>query len=101
MSPRVGLSLSLCIREVILGQTPEEDILYIISNTATPESVTFSMLVSRYQRNYWSKDPQRAGELAWRLYNAGRIIQPRLLNPNYQHYITTAPPGPWIGARLT
>jgi hypothetical protein len=84
--PRVGLSLSLCVRQVLLGHLPEEDILYIVTNTAAPDKAGFSLLVSGYQRHYWRDDPERAAVIAWRLYKAGRIIQPKLLNPKYEHY---------------
>ena len=85
----IGTSLGKCLRSILLGQVSEDDVLLIITRTMTPDLEGFIVVVKQYydQGNYTSRNPYEYnlsvkpwGEveaLATRLYNSGKIHQPR------------------------
>lgn len=91
---RVGLSLSFCVSDVIAGEVREEEIDGIVAGTAagTPEEV--DELIRDYRQLYWVEDPDKGEEVARRLFEEGKVLQPRLEGrPS-----PTPVPLHWIGA---
>lgn len=75
---KVGLSLSMCVGDVIAGLIDEAEIHGIVAATAagTPEDV--DKLMADYRELYWQEDPDVAEELARTMLADGRVYQPRL-----------------------
>lgn len=75
---KIGLSLSLCIQDIIEDKVTEwPDV--IISRAKADTLAKWEYLVDQYCILYWYKNPGRAREIANALYYEGRIIQPRTL----------------------
>jgi len=73
---KVGLSLSLCVRDILRGKIKEEEVKEIIANTnASPEQ--WEGLLRDYKESYWQENPDEGEAIARRLYEAGKIKQPR------------------------
>jgi hypothetical protein len=85
----VGTSLGRCLRSILLGEVSEDDILLIITRTMSPDLEGFLIVVRQYydQGNYTSRNPyeydlsvkpwEDVETLATKLYNSGKIHQPR------------------------
>ena len=76
----VGLSLSGCISDLIKGEKYLSDVAFIIAGTRADSDALFCYLIQeRYaELMYWENDPLMAMRLAFKLYAAGRIVQPRV-----------------------
>jgi hypothetical protein len=86
----IGTSLGKCLRSVLLGEVPEDDILLIVTRTMAPDMERFIDVVKQYyeQGNYTARNPheydlsvkpwEEVEALATRLYNGGKIHQPRI-----------------------
>jgi hypothetical protein len=75
----IGLSLSLCILDVIEGKVNPNSIERIVTGTAYPSRSEFIRGInSTYCRTYWKKNPSRAFCLAVDLYDTSKLDQPRL-----------------------
>jgi len=75
-----GLSLSFCVRDIALGRVAEEDVEQIISGTHYKDDEDFAFILQQYSKSYWvwdGCDPVKAVAIAQRLYDAGKILQPR------------------------
>lgn len=77
-----GLSLSMCVADVLAGRVAEEDIHSIEAGTAARTEDDWARVVSDYQTYYWSRDPKEGAAVVARLREAGKIVQPRLSNPD-------------------
>jgi hypothetical protein len=75
---KVGLSLSLCIRDMLLQETPISDVEYIICGTAMRDEESFARVVNDYSRTYWRSSPSAGIRIAKTLWKEGRLLQPRL-----------------------
>lgn len=85
----IGTSLGRCMRSILLGEVSEDDVLLIITRTMTTDLKEFIIVVKQYynEGNYTSRNPhdyqlsvkpwEEVKELAERLYNSGKIHQPR------------------------
>ena len=85
----IGTSLGRCLRDILMGEVSEDDILLIITRTQTKDYEGFLSVVKMYYEdgNVYSKNPREydiavkpwneVEELANRLYNGGKIHQPR------------------------
>jgi len=73
---KVGLSLSLCVRDILRGKIKEEEVKEIIAGTnASPEQ--WDGLMKNYKESYWRENPEEGEAIARRLLDAGKIRQPR------------------------
>lgn len=76
----IGLSLSFCVSDILRGRKREEDVTLIIAGTAIrpndPEHLTY--VLTSYATSYWCADPEQGREIARRLWDAGKIFQPRV-----------------------
>ena len=75
---KIGLSLSLCIRDMLLNETPISDVEYIICGTAMKDEESFSRVVQHYSHTYWKSSPSAGIRIAKTLWKEGRLLQPRL-----------------------
>ena len=97
-----GLSLSLCVKDVLCKRVEQEDIYQIVSNTAFPSA---EAAYTHYSQSYWDGEwiTTETDEqyITWEkdhvmdILNSlwGRVVQPRLVDPNYQHSIAE---GHWV-----
>lgn len=77
MTKLIGLSLSGCVQDISSGKVQLEDVEKIIAQTAWKEE-DLDKCVRDYMSNYWWKNPEKAKEVFYTLWNSGRIEQPRL-----------------------
>jgi len=77
----VGLSVSCCIRDIIIGMVNDKkhNITKIVAGTkcSTPED--WNEVAAYYSRKYWKADPVRAGRILRKWLKAGIIDQPRVI----------------------
>jgi hypothetical protein len=79
MRKYTGLSLSFCISDIIRGEVYEEQVGLIISATKIDCVESYDRIRKGYCETYWRDNPREAGRIFDRLWNAGKIFQPRLL----------------------
>lgn len=84
--PLVGLSMSMCIKDVIEGRVNEEQIDFLITGT---KFATRKMLETHlegegptYTNTYWRKDPERGKALALKLWDEDKIVELRAFGFN-------------------
>jgi hypothetical protein len=85
----IGTSLGRCLRSLLLDEVSEADVLLIITRTRAKDIEAFIVIVKEYYENgnYSSRNPleydlavkpwNEVEELATRLYQDGKIHQPR------------------------
>lgn len=93
MTMKRGLSLSLCVRDIIDGRVNVEDVEVIVTNTAARDSNDWSKLMDQYCNSYWRGQSDRARRVVDLLLAADRIVQPRLNDRDYRHDISN---GVWV-----
>jgi hypothetical protein len=93
-----GRSLSNCVNDIASGAVNYADVTKIVARTAAPDKETFDKVIANYQRSAWVKHPDAAADVARRLWEDGKIDQPRLRNadPVDQHDIHSIEEGHWV-----
>lgn len=91
---KVGLSLSLCIRDILEGKVSLDEVERIVTSTKCRTPADWTWLLENYRREYWGKDPDLGEKIARQLLAAGKIEQPRMNDP----MVTSVKPkqGLWI-----
>ena len=90
----IGLSLSLCVAEILNDRVRLEDVKLIRSNILARDDAEWDYVIGSYCHSYWRRDPARAREIVQTLRETHRIQQPRLTgDPWSRHAITD---GIWI-----
>lgn len=79
---KFGRSLSLCIIDIVGGVVNIDDVEMIVASTCIRSDDEFERVIQGYSESYWSNNPEEASNIAWKLWNSGKIIQPRLTNNN-------------------
>ncbi len=86
----IGLSLGGCLRSIMAGEVAEDDVMFIVTRTNCPKFDQYIQVVEQYhtQGNPYSSNPEKyelndyplewVTDLAVRLWNAGKIHQPRI-----------------------
>lgn len=74
----IGYSLSGCIKDIAKGLVTEGDVEKLVCGIYCPDRQSFAEAVEEYSKNYWFEFIPEAKSIAWRLYDAGKIEQPRL-----------------------
>jgi len=74
----IGLSISLCIQEILEGKVKEEDVEWIIAGTSVDNLSGWAPVIKEYSETYWKKDPDEAEQILIRLISKQKILQPRL-----------------------
>jgi len=95
----VGLSLSFCIADMIVGTVAPEDVRFISTGTKAGTPEHWAQVLDDYCEIYWSKDPTKARELAEFFMNEGRLLQPRLEDQQPIRYVLEPVQykGAWLG----
>lgn len=81
MTKKIGLSMSLCVRDLLDGKMQIENVVRLITNTRAPDDNAMNQLIREYSRTYWSDRGPEARVIIDQL----EIIQPRLKKSNYLH----------------
>ena len=76
----VCLSISIGVPDIVNGIYSIEDVEYII--TGTTFKSCDDMLYACERSSYWLTNPERCKQVAMELWNAGKIIQTRMLTRN-------------------
>ena len=75
----IGLSLSMCIRDMINGKMTFGSVKCIISGTKIENDNDFAAVRDRYCKTYWAENPIMASNLLRGLYDGNMLVQPRVL----------------------
>ena len=78
---KVGFSLGRCVRDIIDDIVTYDDVAFIITGTALRDEDAIKACVEQYMyRDYYlyGLDQEQCTEVALRLFNEGKIFQPRL-----------------------
>lgn len=75
---KVGLSLSLCVQDIVHGRLTLDDVALIVSGTSCQTDDDWANLVTQYRQTYWRRYESEASEALSALLSSGRIYQPRL-----------------------
>ena len=54
----IGLSVSLCIRQIIRGDVQERDVEKIIGSTACRTREDWEYVIRAYRETYWYENPE-------------------------------------------
>ena len=96
----IGLSLGGCLTSIMRGEVSEDDVMFIVTRTNCPDFDRYIIVVEAYhkQGNPYARNPEqyelgdfpleKVTDLAVRLYNAGKIHQPRVFadaSGTYRH----------------
>lgn len=73
-----GLSVSFCIKDLIQGKVEYEDIDYIIAGTRMLNEEDVAKVSEYYEKSYWRDNPELGHDFLWRLWEDGKIFQPRV-----------------------
>jgi hypothetical protein len=83
----IGTSLGQCLRDILAGEVSESDVVMIITRTMAPDAERFLPVVEHYFYGAGGGDYDlsvdgtktlaEVNELALRLFNGGKIHQPR------------------------
>jgi hypothetical protein len=96
----IGTSLGGCLRSLLAGEVSEDEVMFIVTRTMCPTFDQYINVVEMYhkQGNPYARNPDKyelndykleeVTDLATRLWNAGRIHQPRVFvdNQSYGNY---------------
>ena len=82
-----GRSFSHCIRYLAADGVDADHVGAIVSSTRAVDQKDFDRLVKYCADNYWTVNTDKAIEIAYALWNAGKIVQPRLINNAYYQNI--------------
>jgi len=78
---KIGFSFGRCIRDIVNGEVDYDDVAWIISGTAIKdeEAAKFVIRDYMYRQDYLrALDEEKCMEIGMRLYNDGKVFQPRL-----------------------
>lgn len=78
MKKVIGLSLSFCVKDILSGDVPEQDVECVVASTRARNEQDWDEVIARYRQVYWVSDPDRGEAICRRLLAAGKIQQPRL-----------------------
>ena len=76
----IGLSLSLCVKDIISGKEKLNDVEYIISGIKCANEREYQEVLDEYAKTYWNDDPEHGKQIAMYLWNEQKIIQPRWMD---------------------
>lgn len=74
----VGLSLSLCIQDIIEDKVRADYVDYIYTGTRAESPEDWDYVIEHYKQSYWRSDPERAEKIARKFLADGCLIQPRM-----------------------
>ena len=77
-TPKVGLSLSFCVQDIVLGKMDIDNVHFISTGTCFRDNDDWLWIMDDYSHAYWTMNPSLAVKIATQLRDAGKLIQPRL-----------------------
>ena len=80
---KIGFSFGRCIRDIVNGEVAYDDVAWIISGTRLEDEAAIIWCIEDYllRPNYLDGlDEAQCKEIGLRLYNEGKVFQPRLQN---------------------
>lgn len=77
----IGLSLSICVQNIIAGIIKLEQVDKIITGTKAENAEDWNIVIGMYRQSYWRKAPDEGERIARQLIAEGKVEQPRLINP--------------------
>lgn len=88
----VGLSLSRCVRDMIMSVVHPDEVAFIITSTNCDTQEKWEKVIRSYCRTEWQANPEQAAAYANSFWEKGLIVQPRVegeLTPShpYGHWI--------------
>ena len=81
----IGYSLSFCVSDILRGAVREAQVTRIVASTCAPTSGDFDKVLESYAQSYWDRNPEEGIAIARRLYDHGKIDQPRLRGEEIMH----------------
>lgn len=90
----VGLSLSLCVLDIVEGRVAINDVETIVAGVRASNDHEWRALLAGYCQSYWHDCQDMAIYYANTLRDSGRLEQPRLTNDN--RYPIIARTGKWV-----
>lgn len=78
----IGLSISLCVKDICEGRVKLSQVAKIISGTRCVDDESWKGLIKLYRKQYWQGHPDKAEGIFRHLLAEGKIEQPRLKNDN-------------------
>ena len=88
---RIGTSLGKCLKDILDGTVKEDDVLVIVSNTRCPDLPRLMAVVDEYyyyrphsDYDLTAHTIEDAQALAQRLFESGKLHQPRCFNEDWQ-----------------
>ena len=101
----IGTSLGGCLRSVLANEVSEDKVMFIVTRTMCPDFQRYIQVVEAYhkQGNPYARNPgkyelgyyklEEVTDLATRLWNSGKIHQPRVFVEEQSHGRYTHPFG--------
>jgi hypothetical protein len=74
----IGLSLSLCVFDIASGYVKYDDVEKIIAGTKIESESDLEEVLDHYSQVLWADFPEKACEIARRLWNENKVDQPRI-----------------------
>jgi hypothetical protein len=74
----IGLSLSLCIKDIFEKDVDLDRVKWIIAATKMEDEGDYKEVYKEYAESYWSRYPLQARFIFFKLLDEQKIIQPRL-----------------------
>ena len=74
----IGLSLSWCVKDIIEGKVELDEVEKIICGTRIENPQHFEQVCEHYCAYYWEHNRGRAVLIASKLFNSGKLDQPRV-----------------------
>ncbi len=71
---KIGLSVSICIKDIVEGNISIDDVRYIYTSARISD---FEAMILNCQRIYWHQYPEEAATVARRLWDSGKIKVPK------------------------
>lgn len=89
----IGLSVSLCILDIVDGTVPLDQVEKIVAGTKCPDAETWNSLILRYRESHWREKADECERVLRQLLAAGKIEQPRLTEGHSMRPANTRRPG--------
>ena len=90
---KIGLSLSLCIKDIVSGKVDIGEVEYIVAGTCASDDVQWEKLMAEYAKTYWRDWPAKSVTIASDLHWNGKVEQPRLVKNDHYPIIAS---GHWV-----
>lgn len=79
----IGLSLSNCVRDILVGHIDIKNVAFIIAGTFIKDRKSLNHVIDSYRMSYWQNfSTNDVLEVLETLFFSGRIIQPRAIDLN-------------------